>query len=131
MISLTTKYAIRAIDSLRTEKGTGFVPIDNLSELSAVPAPYLAKILKTLAARGLIESKKGLNGGFRLNRTGKRLTMYDVAQCLDDPLTRSSCFIDNGGCNSKEPCDYHFAWSKLRDSIDSFLKQSVVWDPRK
>lgn len=129
MISLTTKYALRALQSLVEVDGAGFHRVEEIAARCGVPAPYLAKIFKTLASKQLISSKKGLNGGFRLNQEGPPLTLYDVAVALDDPAVRLDCFLERSECSETHQCAYHSGWGDLRARIMAFLKDHVVWMP--
>lgn len=129
MISITTKYALRALQFLANAEGTGFYRVEEIAERSDVPAPYLAKILKSLASKGVISSRKGLNGGFRINEDGGLLTLYDVAVALDDPIVRLDCFLERAECDPVNHCAYHQQWGELRAHIMAFLKSHVIWAP--
>lgn len=61
-------------------KGRG---VKELSEAAGVPAPFLAQILKRLAHRGLLRSKRGRTGGFVLGRPSSEITVADVVLALD------------------------------------------------
>lgn len=124
MISLTTKYALRAVQALEEEKELEFVPIDVLAERSEVARPYLAKVMKQLAAKGIIESKKGVNGGFRLPKDGRKITMLDICVALDDPVVRDRCFLDNKRCGVGHQCEFHDDWKAIRDRFAKFLSDT-------
>jgi Rrf2 family protein len=61
-----------------------------LAEYHDVPAPYLAKSLQALAGAGLITSRVGRNGGYRLTRPPEKITLLDVVRAVDgdEPLFR-------------------------------------------
>jgi Rrf2 family protein len=61
-----------------------------LAEYHDVPAPYLAKSLQALAGAGLISSRVGRNGGYRLTRPPEEITLLDVVRAVDgdEPLFR-------------------------------------------
>jgi Rrf2 family protein len=61
-----------------------------LAEYHDVPAPYLAKSLQALAGTGLISSRVGRNGGYRLGRPASEITLLDVVRAVDgdEPLFR-------------------------------------------
>lgn len=126
MLSTSSKYAIRALIYLR-ENGSGeFVSIETLSAETDVPRPYFAKLMKTLAQRGLIETKKGLNGGARLTTGRKKLTFLDVCEALDDPIVRDTCFLSKGACGGPSPCAMHHRWGALRGKMRRFLEQHEI-----
>jgi len=61
-----------------------------LAEYHDVPAPYLAKSLQALAGAGLIDSRVGRHGGYRLTRPASEITLLDVVRAVDgeEPLFR-------------------------------------------
>lgn len=61
-------------------KGRG---VRELAEAAGVPAPFLAQVLKRLAHRGLLRSKRGRTGGFILGRPSSEITVADVVLALD------------------------------------------------
>lgn len=129
MFSLTTKYALRGLRALSLEDPKSYVSLKVLADKSDVPAPYLAKVMKQLAARGLIESKKGLNGGFRMNQQGPPLSLYDLCVSLEDPVTRERCIMGRAECGTANSCAYHQHWAPLRGRITKFLHDTILWTP--
>ena len=61
-------------------KGRG---VKELAEAAAVPAPFLAQVLKRLAHAGLLRSKRGRKGGFALGRPAAEITVADVVLALE------------------------------------------------
>ncbi len=126
MLSITTKYAVKALQYLEGCSDDIYVPIEALAESTGIPRPYLAKIMKTLSARGLVDSKKGLNGGVRLKGSKNLLSLYDVARCLDDPILQLNCFLEKKECRSGYNCAFHSDWSELKQRLLRFLKETKV-----
>ena len=126
MISLTAKYAVRGLQVLAADESGAFMPLDDLARQSGIPAPYLGKIMKKLAASDIIDSRRGPNGGFRFKRVAEPLTLYAVAECLDDPIVSDACFLNRSACNKTSACVFHHQWSRVRRSILNFLRSSEV-----
>jgi Rrf2 family protein len=131
MLNISAKYALRALIFLASCPPDEYVPIERLSAGSDVPRPYLAKIMKTLAQRGVVETKKGLNGGARLNSARKKLTFLDVCEALDDPIVRDTCFLSKGVCGGANPCAFHHKWGAMRAKMRQFLEQHEISGGRK
>lgn len=126
MLSLSTKHAIRALRSLAEFPPGDFVRVQQVSKKSGVPGPYLSKIMKTLAQKGLIESRRGSRGGVRLPTPRKPLSFYEICEALDDGSLSPQCILSKKGCNSLSPCGMHTKWTTLRERINQFLKDSPV-----
>jgi Rrf2 family protein len=86
MISQTLEYALRAVVTLAQNQGQACTS-KKISELTQVPGPYLSKLMQVLVRGGLVQSQRGLHGGFVLTREPDELTIWDVVD-LVEPLKR-------------------------------------------
>ncbi len=124
MLSLSSKYAIRALLYMAKHPEEGFMRVDQLSAKAKVPGPYLSKIMKKLAQNKIIESRRGLTGGVKLEKSG--VSFYDICLIMNDPVVSQSCILSKHGCNSAKPCAMHNKWGKLRDQQQRFLKNARI-----
>ncbi|MGP1273310.1 MAG: Rrf2 family transcriptional regulator [Phycisphaerales bacterium] len=81
MLSQTAEYALRATASLASCPGR-LVPTAELAERAGVPMPYLAKVLQQLAAAELIRGRRGVGGGYTLNRPLEEISLFDVISAV-------------------------------------------------
>lgn len=86
MISQTAEYALRAIVFLAMNTGAAYTT-QQISGATKVPAAYLSKVLQSLVRAGLIQSQRGLGGGFILSKSAEDLTILEVLNAVD-PLQR-------------------------------------------
>jgi Rrf2 family protein len=86
MISQTVEYSLRAAVAL-AQSGDAPCTAQRLSEITDVPRPYLAKVMQELVRAGLVNSRRGLHGGFELARSPKDLTIWDIVEAVE-PLQR-------------------------------------------
>lgn len=86
MISQTAEYALRAVVALASHPDEALVT-QRLADLTKVPAGYLSKVLQSLRRSGLVDSQRGLGGGFTLTRSPAEITVFDVVEAVD-PLQR-------------------------------------------
>ncbi len=82
MISQTVEYALRAIVTIAQHEGLPCTA-QQIAEITQVPAPYLSKMLQGMARSGLVDSKRGLHGGFVLTKDASELTIWDVVDAVD------------------------------------------------
>jgi len=87
LLSQTTEYALRAIALLATDPSNPMTS-QQIADRTRVPIGYLAKVLQALGRAGLVESQRGLHGGFVLAHSPKELTMLEVVTAME-PLERS------------------------------------------
>jgi Rrf2 family protein len=87
MISQTAEYALRAVVCLGTAADHRPLTTQAIAEKTMVPAGYLSKVLQGLGRAGLVESQRGLKGGFVLARPMDEISVLDVINAVD-PLKR-------------------------------------------
>ncbi len=88
-ISAATDYGMRALLQL-TENYLANpeerVTVLEIAEVQKIPVKFLESILRQLQQSGLINSKRGANGGYRLARKPKEISVATVIRILDGPL---------------------------------------------
>jgi Rrf2 family protein len=92
MFSMTTEYALRAALDLAAHPGDP-QSAKAIAEATRAPASYVARVLQTLARKGLVTSQRGRTGGYDLARPAHEITLYDIVAAID-PIQR---FTDDPG----------------------------------
>jgi Rrf2 family transcriptional regulator, cysteine metabolism repressor len=84
MISVTSKsrYAVVAMAEL-ARSGERPVPIAQIAERRAMPVQFLEQLFTTLRRDGLLQSHRGVKGGYTLGRPAEEITVLEVVQSLD------------------------------------------------
>ncbi len=90
MLSQTTEYALRAMSCLAYMPDE-LVSTAQLAEVTHVPMNYLAKVLQLLAKADLITGRRGVGGGYRLNRPASDISLMDVINSIDSIDRIRSC----------------------------------------
>ena len=128
MITKTGRHALTALAVLAELSGDVFAGAADIAEQIGAPPNYLGKLLKTLAACGLLESQKGKGGGFRLARSASDISLYDVVEPIEHVSRWNGCFLGRGRCSEESPCAVHQRWGKVRNDYLHFLQQTTVAD---
>ena len=116
MLSQTVEYSLRAVIVLANQYNESMT-VREMAELAKLPAPYLSKIMKGLVRAGIVQSRRGLGGGFKLARTPEEITIWDVTQAID-PLERiRKCPVGIEG---------HATLCPLHQRIDNAIEQIEV-----
>ena len=90
-LSLRGKYALCALVVLGQNTGDGVVRIQTISEQQNIPKRFLEQILNDLKAGGIVESKRGIAGGYRLRRPADQITLAEIVRYLEGQIGRASC----------------------------------------
>ncbi|MCW5766374.1 MAG: Rrf2 family transcriptional regulator [Phycisphaeraceae bacterium] len=95
MLSQTVEYALRAMMHLAALPTDNAANSETIAERTKVPKGYLSKVMRDLVVAGLIDSRRGPSGGFRLARPARDISMLDVINAVD-PLQRiTRCPLGN------------------------------------
>ena len=87
MISVTSKsrYAVVAMAEL-ANSGDRPVPIKELAERRGMPEQFLEQLFSTLRRAGLLNSHRGMKGGYTLSRPADKIEVLEVVQALDGKI---------------------------------------------
>ena len=101
-LSKKTDYALMAMKHLALQSaasgGAGAASAREIAEHYDIPIELLAKILQRLARRGLLTSHQGTRGGYSLARPATVISVADVIQAVDGPLTVTACSVHDQAC---------------------------------
>jgi len=100
----------------------------SISATTGSPRNYLGKILQQLSRYGLVESQKGLGGGFRLSRDAREISLFEIVDGLEDMSRWSECILGNERCSEEKPCAIHVKWAPIRESYLNLLKNTSIAD---
>jgi Rrf2 family transcriptional regulator, iron-sulfur cluster assembly transcription factor len=130
MIAKTTLHAIKALAALADNQPGDYAGAGAVAERIQAPPNYLAKLLQSLARVGIVQGQKGLYGGFRLARKPDKISLFEVADQIEQVSRWNGCFLGqgSGACRADRPCAVHDRWARVREAYVDFLKQTSVLD---
>jgi Rrf2 family protein len=91
MITMKTKYALKALCRLATTPRGQPVLIADIAEQEGIPRKFLELILAELKQHGILVSRKGRGGGYLLARSPEEITVASVLRVLDGPIAPVAC----------------------------------------
>lgn len=130
-ITISTEYATRALLAMAREPDQLFT-VSQLTEQIDAPRKFLAKILQALAKKRFLRSQKGVTGGFMLQKSLDELTLLDIVEAVDGPITLNKCLMTGYVCEREHVCAAHDVWHdaqlRLRDALASRTLRDLVRD---
>jgi len=92
MISITSKspYAVAALAELGRASGSDPVSIGELARRREMPVQFLEQLFAVLRRAGVVNSQRGVKGGYRFARDPAQVTVLEVVELLDGPLGRDA-----------------------------------------
>ena len=123
MITQTAEYALRAIVYLadQTEPKTNTV----IADATLVPVGYLAKVMQSLSKAGLVNSQRGLHGGFVLTVAPNQLTVLQVVNAVEPIRRFKECPLGLHGINL---CPLHRKLDDAAKAIEETFGDSTIAD---
>ena len=125
MLRLSKKadYALLAMRHLAAHADRGAVSARELAEAFDIPLELLAKVLQRLVRARLLESHQGIRGGYGLARTAASMSVADVIQAIDGPLTVTACSVDDHSCDQYAKCNIRDPLWRIKDRILASLAE--------
>lgn len=124
----TAEYALRAMAVLANAPKNAALRSHDLSEQTGIPSHYLSKILRKLVVAGLLSSRKGHGGGFRIARPLQYVRFLDILLAVGYRTDPDRCSFGWGSCDTDNPCPLHGAWSRLNNEFLDWAASTTLKD---
>ncbi|MCR4337664.1 MAG: Rrf2 family transcriptional regulator, partial [Candidatus Omnitrophica bacterium] len=127
MISNKTKYGLHALIHLgKKYQNESLVLIANLAQEERIPKKFLELILLELKNHGILESKKGKGGGYKLAKHPRDIKLGTVIRILEGPLAPVSCVSQTAykrckECKDEDHCGIRLVMKDVREAIANIL----------
>ena len=131
VFTATSTLAIRALAHLAAREEEAATLGRDLAAEVGVPAPYLAKVLATLARAGVLTASRGARGGYRLARPAATIALVEIVEPIEGKRVRPGCLLRPGQpCQEDNACSAHSAWSIAKTAYLEFLENTTLSDIR-
>lgn len=124
-ISRRTDYAIRLIAALAAS-GDEPRSVRVVAEEYDVPYAFARSIQHDLALAGLIKSRRGVHGGMMLAKPADELTLLDIIESMQGPLSIAICARETNWCPRDEHCPFHQVWLGADVLMHNYLSSVTV-----
>jgi len=120
-LSLRGEYALRALLVLGLNYEKPVVSIQAVSEQQNIPKRFLEQILNDLKSAGIVRSKRGVAGGYRLAKAPEEITLAAVVRHIEGALAPVSCvsekFYEKCSCPDEGRCAIRSVMKEIRDAV--------------
>ena len=120
-LSLRGEYALRALLVLGLQYGDSVVRIQTISQHQNIPKRFLEQILNDLKSAGIVQSRRGVAGGYRLAKPPEEITLAAVVRHLEGALAPVSCvserFYEKCSCPDESRCAIRSAMKEIREAV--------------
>jgi Rrf2 family protein len=119
-------YALMAMKHLALRGDHESSSAREIAAMYDIPIELMAKVLQRLVRRGLLASHQGTRGGYELARRPTQISVADVIQAIDGPVTVTACSTDESQCEQFAKCNVRDPLWKVRERILSALGECTI-----
>jgi Rrf2 family protein len=131
MLTRKGKYGLKALIYLSQMPASEFIFVGDIAEANNIPKRFLDNIFSELRSAGIIQSRRGKQGGYRLAHPPREIKVGEVVRVLDGPLSPISCasttsYESCADCDV-DTCEVRHVMLNVRNAISGILdKRSIA-----
>jgi len=128
LVTQKKQYALRAIFELAKQKGDQPVKSSAIADAQSIPLRFLEVILGQLKRAGIVSSKRGFFGGYRLIQPPDRIRVGDIFRMLDqeDGSQASVPCSSKGSCPFRGNCVFLQVWDQAEQAMNNVYDQTTI-----
>ncbi len=126
IFSKKCEYGLQAILYLASKNDKDYFSANEIARDLKIPKEFVSKILQSLVAHKIVDSKKGRNGGFFLAKKPNQIRLIDIVEAIDGLDVFKTCVLGFPNCDSSIPCPVHQEWGKLRAMAYEMLSSETI-----
>ncbi len=123
-ITRQADYAVRAVLYLAELGDSGRAPTSQIARKQHIPPSFLAKIVSQLSVAGVLHTSRGARGGVSLARQPGDISLLEVIEVIDGPITLNECVTDATACVYQDDCPVHDIWCQAQADMVRQLSQT-------
>lgn len=131
-LSTRGEYALRALLVLGRDyqEDDSVVRIQEISAKQNIPKRFLEQILNDLKSARVVESKRGVAGGYRLSRPPEKITLAEIIRHVEGALAPISCvserFYEKCSCPDEARCAIRSVMKEARDAVVKVVERVTI-----
>ena len=124
--STASAMAIRAALFLALQPPGTLSPVREIAKQTGLPEPYLAKIVRQLAAAGLVRAFRGPGGGVALVQSAQAISLWAIVRAIEGPVETEWCVLGLQPCSADRLCPIHLQYAPLRAEMQRLLEETTL-----
>jgi len=127
-VSAKLEYGLRAMILLAEDYPKEKLSLSQMSEKEAMSREFLAQLMVNLKKANLVESYKGISGGFILAKNPSDITLREIIEALEGPIKLIECIHVNDTCARQNSCQSQKVWDFIESKILKLLEDITLED---
>lgn len=100
----------------------------SLSDAVQMPLPTVRKVLKSLSQADLLKSERGAQGGYKLTRSPKNISVAEIITAIEGPIALTECVSDESHCEQESHCSVQTNWTRINNAVFHALDEVKLSD---
>lgn len=129
-ISTKGRYGLRILLDMAAHAKQGPVALRDVARRQQISQKYLWQVVNPLKLAGLLRVTRGSHGGYTLARAPARISILDIVEILEGPVSVVGCVRTPGACDRSADCAARDAWAEvetaLKDAMDGITLQHLL-----
>lgn len=126
-VSRLTDYATVVMTTIAAQPDA-VLSTPQIAEAARLELPTVSKLLKSLGHAGLVESFRGVNGGYRLARAAESITLAHIVEAMEGPIRMTECSVAVGQCEREADCGVRQSWQQINGVVGGALRAVSLAD---
>ena len=127
-ISTKGRYGLRILMDLALHQSEKPRLIRDIAKSQQISEKYISRLVIALRKAGMIRSVRGVNGGFHIAMKPEDITLLDVIEVMEGPLSIVDCVSAPKKCVHSKDCAPREVWCKLNDDIRALMRGTTLAD---
>ena len=132
-ISTRGRYGLKAVIDIAVHSTENCITLKSISARQGISENYLEQLITPIKKAGFVESTRGPQGGYKLSKDAKEISVGDILRVLEGSLYPSDCISDDEAaklCNqgSCHNCVTKSVWEKIYNSLNDVLESITLQD---
>ena len=126
-VSRLTDYATVVMTTIAAQPDA-VLSTTQIAEAAHLELPTVSKLLKSLGQAGLVNSFRGVNGGYRLARPAQAISLAQIVEAMEGPIGVTECSVAAGQCEREAHCGVRHSWQQVSGVVGGALRAVSLAD---
>ena len=115
-IGKLTDYGLVVLNQLALA-GAQKLSTEDIAQTTGLSIATVRKVMKAIVDAGLVNAQRGSKGGYRIALAPKQISVLDVVQAFEGPVSLTECSADDNHCEITESCSLSSNWTGINDLL--------------
>lgn len=120
------EYALMALKHMSLKRPGELTSAKEIAETFKVPFDVIAKVMQSMAQKGILKSEHGASGGYQITRDLAKVTMLDLIQLVQGSTKIAKCMVHDEGCDIQKSCNIISPITQLNLKMNEFYRSLTL-----